>query len=258
MGKAFVSDIVALVPSLASDKNGRRTVLYLLTPTSTRHFIPSALTALSASAQQARELGTSKKDPATRRKELVGYASPGLLDIVAEKGEEMVRDPGSGLLVQEIMLYAEGDKSKAIDALIAPLRAAYPAEAPDPTEELNPEEAHVLDMSHSTRTYKTILSGGHFNTSTKSVDVVDTSLSKAFATAVWEAITSEEAGGEDNVVNLAKGNAAFVLVELTQALVAAGKAAEVKRILGGKKTREEIAKSGRKGASLLAEKLGEL
>lgn len=108
MGKAFVSDIVALTPSLASDKNGRRAILYLLTPTSTRHFMPSTLATLSAAAQTARDIGTSKKDPATRRKEILGYAAPGLLDVVAEKAEELVRDPGAGLLVQEIMLSTTG------------------------------------------------------------------------------------------------------------------------------------------------------
>jgi pumilio family protein 6 len=112
MGKAFVTDIIALTPSLASDKNGRRAIMYLLTPTSTRHFIPSTLSILSAAADQARELGTSKKDPAIRRKELLAYASPPLLEAIAEKAEEMVRDPGAGLLVQEIMLYAEGGESR--------------------------------------------------------------------------------------------------------------------------------------------------
>ncbi len=50
----------------------------------------------------------SKKDPVVRRKELLSYASEGLLQLVGEKGEEMVRDPGAGLLVQEIMVYAVG------------------------------------------------------------------------------------------------------------------------------------------------------
>ena len=102
---------MSLVPTLASDKNGRRAILYLLTPTSTRHFIPSTLNSLATSAQAARDLGTSKKDPETRRKELVGYASPGLLEVVEGHSMEFVRAPGSGLLVQEVMLYAEGGMS---------------------------------------------------------------------------------------------------------------------------------------------------
>jgi pumilio family protein 6 len=58
----------------------------------------------------AREAGTSKKDPVTRRKELLDYASPGLLAMIAEKGEEMVRDAGAGLVVQEVMLLTIGGR----------------------------------------------------------------------------------------------------------------------------------------------------
>jgi len=108
MSKAYISDIIGLAPTLAFDKNARRVLLYILSPTSTRHNIPSTLSSLAASAQTARVAGTSKKDPVTRRKELLAAAGPGLLEVVAEKGGEMVRDPGAGLVVQEIMLTAEG------------------------------------------------------------------------------------------------------------------------------------------------------
>jgi pumilio family protein 6 len=104
-------DIVELGADLASDVTGRRSLLYPVLPTSTKHYIPSTLSSLAASAETAREAGTSKKDPATRRKELLEYASPGLLSMIAEKGEEMVRDPGSGLVVQEVMLMTVGGKS---------------------------------------------------------------------------------------------------------------------------------------------------
>jgi len=122
MGKTFVNvsscpsamttadpqDIVELGSDLASDVTGRRSLLYPVLPTSTKHYIPSTLTSLASSAQMAREAGTSKKDPATRRKELLEYASPGLLAMIAEKGEEMVRDAGAGLVVQEVMLMTVG------------------------------------------------------------------------------------------------------------------------------------------------------
>lgn len=277
MGKAFVADIVALVPTLASDKNGRRAVLYLLTPTSTRHFIPSTLSSLSASAEKAREIGTSKKDPATRRKELVGYASPGLLDVIAEKGAELVRDPGAGLLVQEIMLYAQGgqsfsscifshadnsDKSKAIESLVAPLQTPYNESAAVAEDEVDdqadPEAIHVLDLAHCTRTYKTLLSGGHFDMTTKTVDVIDPTFSAQFAQAFWSAMTSSEAGGEENAVRLAKGNAPFVMVELVEALKRAGKGGDVKRVLGGKEVRTALEHDEKKGLGLLLEKLTEL
>jgi len=109
-GKADKQDIVEQGAELASDVTGRRSLLYPVLPTSTKHYIPSTLSSLSASAELAREAGTSKKDPATRRKELLDYASPGLLEMIATKGEEMVRDAGSGLVVQEVMLHTIGGK----------------------------------------------------------------------------------------------------------------------------------------------------
>jgi len=109
-GEVNKQDIVEQGAELASDVTGRRSLLYPVLPTSTKHSIPSTLSSLSASAELAREAGTSKKDPATRRKELLDYASPGLLEMIATKGEEMVRDAGSGLVVQEVMLHTIGGK----------------------------------------------------------------------------------------------------------------------------------------------------
>ena len=109
-------DVVELGAELASDVTGRRSLLYPILPTSTKHYIPSTLSSLATSAEIAREAGTSKKDPATRRKELLDYASPGLLEMIATKGEEMVRDPGSGLVVQEVMLLTIGGESTRLQS----------------------------------------------------------------------------------------------------------------------------------------------
>ena len=118
--------------------------------------------------------------------------------------------------------------------------------------------SHVLDLAHATRTYKVLLSGGHYNTSTQELDIPDPTLSATFAIAFWKAITSEDAGGEDNAVRVAKGNAPFVVVELVEALVVAGRGAEVKRVLGQDGIIAASKSSGRKGAALLAEKLAAL
>ncbi|OCF71984.1 pumilio domain-containing protein [Kwoniella mangroviensis CBS 8886] len=257
MGKAFVSDVVSLATNLAFDKQGRRVLLYLLTPTSTKHFMPQTIQSLAASATHARELGTSKKDTEVRRKELLSYASEGLLKAVEEKGDAMVRDPGAGLVVQEVLIYAKGDKSGAISTLSQALSIPYPDPAPvDP----NPDQstAHPLDLSHSIRTYKTLLSGGHFNNTTKTVEITDEELSPKFASAIWEAITDESVGGDDNVSRICKGNAPFVMVELIEALRKSGEVSKVKKVLGKKGVREEVEKSVRKGAGLLAEKIAEL
>ncbi|OXC69851.1 hypothetical protein AYX13_01618 [Cryptococcus neoformans] len=257
MGKAFVSDIVSLAPELAFDKHGRRAIFYLLTPTSTRHFIHASLTSLAESAQKSKELGTSKKDMDVRRKELLSYANEGLVKLVEEKGEEMVRDPGAGLVVQEIMLYAQGDKSAAIQTLASALTPPYPDPAPlDPNPD--PTVSHPLDLSHAIRTYKLLLSGGHFDHKTQTLSIPDSSLSPAFSRAVWDALTSAEAGGAENVERVCKGNAPFVMVELIEGMKKRGDGEEVKKILGKKGVKETVEKSVRKGTALLTEKIGEL
>ncbi|KAE8538083.1 hypothetical protein D1P53_006150 [Cryptococcus gattii VGV] len=257
MGKAFVSDVVSLAPDLAFDKHGRRAIFYLLTPTSTRHFIHASLTSLAESAQKAKEIGTSKKDVDVRRKELLSYASEGLVKLVEEKGEEMVRDPGAGLVVQEIMLYAQGDKSAAIKTLASALTPPYPDPAPlDPNPD--PTVSHPLDLSHAIRTYKLLLSGGHFDHKTQTLSIPDSSLSPAFSRAVWDALTSIEAGGAENVERVCKGNAPFVMVELIEGMKKRGDGDEVKKVLGKKGIKETVEKSVRKGSALLAEKIGEL
>lgn len=160
------------------------------------------------------------------------------------------------------------DKSKAIDALVTPLQTPYTdastaaAQEEDAEEEAeeqaDPEAIHILDLAHCTRTYKTLLTGGHFDTTSKTVNVVDSSLSAQFAKAAWSALISSEAGGEENAVRLAKGNAPFVVVELIEALKRAGKGAEIKRVLGGKEVRKAIEGGEKKGSGLLVEKLAEL
>jgi pumilio family protein 6 len=149
------------------------------------------------------------------------------------------------------------DKTAAIDALVSPLTAVYPDPAPVDTD-LDHQTAHPLDLSHSTRTYKILLSGGHYSTSTNTVDVHDPTLSPSFAGAAWSALTSEEAGGKDNIVRVGCGNAPFVVVELIEALKGGKEEGEVRKTLGSKAAKERIGKSVRKGANVLAEKLATL
>ncbi|KAL1411281.1 Pumilio y domain member 6 [Vanrija albida] len=246
MGKAFVGDIVEQASTLTQDKNGRRAILYALTPTASRHYLPSTLKDLAASATAAREAGTSKKDPAVRRKELVVHASPGLLKLVADKAEELVRDPGAGLVVQEIMIYTQGDKGEAIAALVEPLRVP-----------LTGDGSHPIELAHATRTYKTLLSGGHFNMSTKTIDVVDDKLSPTFAEAYWRAITSDDAGGATNAIKVAAA-APFVAVEMIEALKKTPVWNDAKAVLTGADARAAIASSEMKGANVLSERLAAL
>ncbi|BEJ00997.1 hypothetical protein CcaverHIS631_0508540 [Cutaneotrichosporon cavernicola] len=237
MSKAFVSDVVGLAHELAQDKNGRRAVLYLVVPTASRHFLPSTLASLATAAQTAKDIGTSKKDPVVRRREILSAASPGLLTLVADKAEEMVRDPGSGLLVTEILLHTSGDKSAAIEALTAPLATPYGDE-------------HVLHLPHATRTYKTLLSGGHFSQATKAIDVVAPELGSAMGVSMWRAISQHEG----NAIQVAAG-APFVMVELLAAIQGSEVADEAKATLTSAEAIEAVEASEMKGANVLLERI---
>ncbi|KLT41976.1 ARM repeat-containing protein [Cutaneotrichosporon oleaginosum] len=237
MGKAFVADLVALAPALAADKVGRRAVLYLLVPGASRHFLPSTLSSLAASAATA-AAGTSKKDAAVRRREIATAASPGLLALVAEH-PELVRDPGAGLLVTDILLSAVGDKSAAIAALTQPLAQPW-------------DEEHVLALPHATRTYKTLLGGGHFSQAAKAIEVVDPALGRAFGTAMWRALVDAEGG--ENVRDVAAG-APFVVVELLAALDGSEVWPEVCEVMRSEDVRAAVEASEMKGANVLAERI---
>lgn len=91
---------------LATDKQGRKVLLYLIAPRSSRHFIPSTVAQLKQVDEAAAK--TSKKDKDIRRKELKEVISPDLIKLVEEQGEELLRETGSSLLVAEILLSAIG------------------------------------------------------------------------------------------------------------------------------------------------------
>jgi hypothetical protein len=92
---------------------------------------------------------------------------------------------------------------------------------------------------------------------------LDESLRSDLAVATWRALSSDEAGGDENVLRVAKGDATFVLVELVQAIAIASASSnaseevkeEVKRVLGSQAAMKEIEGSGKNGAGLLVEKI---
>jgi pumilio family protein 6 len=136
------------------------------------------------------------------------------------------------------------DKSKAIETLAKPLGEAYG------TEEDEEDSTHILNLPHAVRTYRTLLSGGHFSRATQSIDLIAPELRKDLAKAAWESIISSEG----NALDIALGEGTFVMAELVQALVDSGESAEIKKVFG-KKEISQIEASTRNGAGLLAEKL---
>jgi pumilio family protein 6 len=150
------------------------------------------------------------------------------------------------------------DKTAAIEALVRPIGQTYPNPASSDPEQ-DPVTAPILDISYADRAYKTLLAGGRFNSATSSVESANEELRSRFGKAFWQALTSEEAGGEQNAVNLALGNAPFVVVELVDNLKMDEELAPVvKRVLATPEVMGQVEKSWRKGASLLHQKLASL
>ncbi|KAL5504869.1 PUF6 [Sanghuangporus vaninii] len=160
-GKSLVPEITSRAQVLYKSPQGRRTLLYLLVPRVSRHFTP-AQTAILEETDPIRAK-TSKKDEGIRREEVLRAASPALIELLEEKErtKRMLRDPGGSLVVTEIMLYAEGDKTKATETLVSLINESYPS----PSDKM----PHVIDIPHASRVYKTLFQGGHFSHATQTI-----------------------------------------------------------------------------------------
>lgn len=80
-----------------------------------------------------------------------------------------------------------------------------------------PSPSHPIDSSHVARLYKTLLQGGHFDQSSKSITKPSSSFSPSgFASAFLVVI------GPGVTVAMAQGNGAFVVAELCSRISAEG------------------------------------
>ncbi|KAL0577745.1 Pumilio y domain member 6 [Marasmius crinis-equi] len=206
--KSVVTQMTESASTLVPTPQGRRALFYLLVPRTRRHFTPAQIVSL-AETDEART-ATSKKDPEVRASEIRQAASEALLSWVAEKGEALSREPGGSLVVTEVMLYADGDKSAAIQTLLAAISSPYPS--------TDPSKPHAMDLPHTSRLYKTLLQGGHFNHSTKSVQKAPSWDSLNFATQFVDSIEKEVALA---MCLQGEKNGMFVISELCASLAGA-------------------------------------
>ncbi|CAE6500228.1 unnamed protein product [Rhizoctonia solani] len=249
VGKSLVTDITSLSPSL-SRTLARRVLLYLLVPRTPRHFTPALLRTISQTdfAQGT----TSKKDPDVRRAELRAVASPAMIKAIEDDAEALVRDRGASVFVGEVMLFAEGDKSKALDALLLPISSAYTP--PEPESDLSdPTTAtHILNLSHASRLYKSLVQGGHFNQQTKQIE-----RSEQAPKNVAEKFM--HAAGKENITSMALGEGGFIVAEVIGKLEEEGNEENLKKMRSWfeRSTRERLSKGGIRGSAVLLERLRE-
>jgi len=229
--KSLVSPITTTTSILVASPQGRRTLLYLLVPRSRRHFTP-AQTAVLAETDKVRDgvegkrEGTSKKDAAVRATEVRQAASPDLIEWVRTDGASAVRETGGSLVVGDIMLFAEGDKTAASKALLEPVGASYPSSTGDEPE--NETSLHAIQLPHTSRTYKTLLQGGHFSHATKTVERAPHFSPGKFAEEFVNVVGQDK----ENALRIAKGDGAFVFAELLERIREEGDT-EAKKTVNG-------------------------
>ncbi|XP_065600246.1 pumilio homolog 3 [Cyrtonyx montezumae] len=109
----IITELNASLPSLISNKHGKKVLLYLLSPRDPAHFVPEIITLL----QQGDGNAYSKKDNELRRRELLEAISPSLVEYLQEHTQEVVMDKAAFVLVADILRTATGDIQPTLNAI---------------------------------------------------------------------------------------------------------------------------------------------
>jgi pumilio homology domain family member 6 len=216
-GKSLATDMVAHSSELVKSSQGRRALLYPLTGRTRRHLTPAQIAAL-AETDSARAI-TSKKDDIVRADEIRKACSESILEWIVKEGGAVARSTGGSLVVMDVMLYADGgrvsflfshnsylnaplDKTTAMQALLTPASAPYPSE--------DASLPHPIDLAHTARLYKTLLQGGHYSQTLRSVETLPYFSAPAFAEQ-WVSTV-----GRDITLASATGAGSFVVAALCE------------------------------------------
>ncbi len=159
LSKGVLAELIASLPELATHAHGCLPLLSLLAPRSSRHFTAEQLAIMG---DQSRAI--SKKDPATRRDELLNASiAPLLASCEAHASAFAISPHGAALLFEAARAAAEpagaGGASRADDsALLGALASA----ALNPTESAEAEDSEdgkltLLTHHHSGRLYKRLV-----------------------------------------------------------------------------------------------------
>lgn len=181
--------------------------------------------------------------PEVRNDEIRKSASEKLVAFVEDDGAKVSLDPGGSLVIAEIMLFAEGSKIKASETLLSPLSAPYPS--PDA------DSPHPIDLPHTSRLIKTLLQGGHFSKTTKSVVPSPAFSASTFSSAFLKVV------GRNATIAMANGDGAFVVAELLERVINEG-SDEDKNVLRdwfGESVKSGIEQGNAKGKKVLMEKI---
>ena len=180
----------------------------------------------------------SKKDPQTRRLELVKGISGSLLDLIVRHTETLVDSSFGCQFVTEVLFGAVGEKAAALNTV-----AAW-AE----------NKSVAFDSPHSSRMLKALVQGGRFDRKTRSVKSVEPAL--GFADLLYETV-------KDNILPWASGPDSFVIVAMLEADTFSKRKTLVKQLKQYRSHLEQLSKSvsyqegGNPGARILVQRLDE-
>ncbi|CAB1318278.1 unnamed protein product [Coregonus sp. 'balchen'] len=99
--QAVLSEILASLPDVITNKNGKKVLLYLLSPRDPAHLLPEII----------------QKDVALRRKELREAVSPHLIQHLCDHARTMAMNKASSVTVSDILGSAIGDLRPAMEAV---------------------------------------------------------------------------------------------------------------------------------------------
>jgi len=179
---------------------------------------------------------TSKKEPETRRLELVKAITGPLLDFIPGSVESLVASSFGCQFLTEVLLGGEGNKLPVLEAL-----ADWAA-----------DKSAASDGPHSGRMLKALVQGGRYDKKTKSVTPLDPPV--GFGDLLYERI-------KDNVLPWASGPDSFVIVAMVEANTFSARKALMKELQRYRAQLEQVGKSvvyqegGNAGARILVQRI---
>lgn len=140
----------------ATDLTGRIPLLYPLSSAKPKWLLPPGDIEVIEETHQIRT-STSKKDPETRRKELVDTISEPLITLISEQAAALICSSYGCQFIVETIFGTVGNKTPALKAITA----------------LAEEQSNLFDSPHAGRMLKSLVQGGHWNDMRKTVNLVE-------------------------------------------------------------------------------------
>ena len=210
-------------------------LLYLLSPEPQKWLVKDEDASIIRELKTIRQ-DTSKKEPETRRTELVKVLSQPLLDLIASRAASLVPSSFGCQFINEVLFGAIGDKTAALKAIV----------------ELPKSDEVDLNTPAAGRLLKALVQGGPFDRKSKQIQVIEPPLN--FHNLLFDVLGADL---DRVVIDWAFGGNSFIVVAMLESNDFAHRANLVK-ILGTEATKRRgslaIAQAN-PGTKLVLEKL---